>query len=123
MTDWRQIRHQATGEILIPRAKWCAGFWCHLKGLMFQRSIDQDEGLLFVTGGDSKVESTIHMFFMFMDISVIWINSHGIVVDKAIARPWRPMYAPREAAQYYVEAHPSRFEKFQIGDQVEFVKE
>jgi hypothetical protein len=40
-------------------------------------------------------------------------------VDKKLARPFRPYYAPQRPAQYYVEGHPNILDKVQIGDRLE----
>jgi hypothetical protein len=42
------------------------------------------------------------------------------VVDKTLARPWRPIYAPERPACYYIEAHPSALDKVEIGDKLTF---
>jgi len=69
---------------------------------------------------DSRIDTSIHMFFVYMDLAVIWINSAYTVVDTVLARSWRPAYAPRQAARYILEIHPSRLNEFAIGDHVEF---
>jgi uncharacterized membrane protein (UPF0127 family) len=63
------------------------------------------------------------MLFMFMEIAVVWLDSSGKVVDKKRAKPWRLAYAPREAAQYYIEARPSLLERVEIGDMLKFDEE
>jgi uncharacterized membrane protein (UPF0127 family) len=87
---------------------------------MGRSSLDQSEGLLLVEAHDSRLDTSIHMFFVYMDLAVIWINSGHTVVDTVLARSWRPAYAPRQAARYILEIHPSRLNEFTIGDQVEF---
>lgn len=79
-----------------------------------------DEGLLFVYKRDSRMDTSIHMFFMNFDIAVVWINSSMQVVDKALAKRWKPAYAPKEGAQYVLETHPDRLEDFEIGNKVQF---
>jgi uncharacterized protein len=123
MAKRRIIRKAKSNEIVLRRAKWCQSFWCHFRGLQFVRHLDDDEGLLFVTNGESVVNTTIHMFFMFMDIAVVWLDSSGKVVDKKLAKRWRPAYAPRTAAQYYIEAPVSLLERVEIGDVLEFDEE
>jgi len=63
------------------------------------------------------------MFFMFFSISVVWLDRDYVVVDKQLAKPWRPMYAPQRAAQYYLEALPQVLERVQIGDRLRFDEE
>jgi uncharacterized membrane protein (UPF0127 family) len=118
--DWRILRNKKTGEIILGRARMCRSFWCHLRGLQFVSHLPEDEGLLFVTHVESRANTTIHMFFMLFSISVIWMDSSGKVVDLCTAKPWRPAYAPRVPAQYYLEANTALLNKVQIGDVLQF---
>ena len=102
------------------QAIYCDSFTCRLRGLMGRSSLAHDEGLLLVEGRDSRIDTSIHMLFVYMDLAVIWINSGYTVVDTVLARSWHPAYAPRQAARYILEIHPSRLNEFTIGDQVEF---
>ena len=54
------------------------------------------------------------------ELSVIWIDSAMQVVDKVLAKPWRPAYFSRRPAKYALEIHPERWGEFEIGDRVEF---
>ena len=101
-------------------ALYCDNFLCRLRGLMFRSSLAPDEGLLLVEARDTRLETAIHMLFVFMELAVIWINSENIVVDTVLARSWRPAYAPRQPARYILEIHPNRLSEFKIGDLVEF---
>lgn len=120
MSDYRVIRNTRTNEVVLGRAKWCQSFWCHFRGLQFVMSLDDDDGLLFVTNRESKAESAIHMFFMFMRIAVVWLDSSGKVVDKKLAKPWRPAYVPQAPAQYYIEANTSLLDRVEVGDVLSF---
>ena len=100
--------------------KYCDTFLCKLRGLMFKPDLAPDEGLLFVYKHDSRMDTSIHMFFVNFDIAVIWINSSMQVVDKVLAKRWKPAYAPKEAAQYILETHPDRLDEFEIGNKVQF---
>lgn len=102
------------------RAKFCDSFFCRLRGLMFRSVLARDEGLLLVIGKDSRADSSIHMLFMSFDIAVFWISSEMVVVDKVIAKSWRPAYFPAKAARYTLEAHPSRYNDYEVGDKVQF---
>jgi hypothetical protein len=42
------------------------------------------------------------------------------VVDKVLARSWRPAYFSKQPAKYVLEIHPHRWDDFAIGDVVEF---
>jgi len=99
---------------------YCDSFLCRLRGLMFRSRLALDEGLLLVQSRDSRLDSSIHMFFVPFDLAVFWINSKMEVVDKVIARSWRPAYFPKTEAKYILEIHPDRFNDYNIGDHVEF---
>jgi uncharacterized membrane protein (UPF0127 family) len=116
----RVIKNANTGEVVLACAGWCTSFWCHFKGLMLRSHLDEDEGLLFVMGGESIVNTTIHMLFMRMSIAVVWLDSNKQVVDKKFAKPWRLAYAPAKAARYFIEAKPSLLDRVQIGDVLSF---
>ena len=114
----RNLKH----ELAAPaRVVFCESFSCRLRGLMFHARLHADDGLLLVGTQDSRLKAAIHMLFVPFDLSVFWINSHLIVVDKIIARGWRLAYAPKSAAMYILEVHPNRLGDYEIGDKVEFV--
>lgn len=54
---------------------------------MLRPAIAPNEGLLFDEGRDSRLNASIHMFFMRFPIAVIWINSDLRVVDTCQAFP------------------------------------
>ncbi|HUI88812.1 MAG TPA: DUF192 domain-containing protein [Anaerolineales bacterium] len=102
------------------RVGYCDSFFCRLRGLMFRRFLPREEGLMLVIGRDSRADSSIHMLFVSFDLAVFWINSEMCVVDKVIAKSWRPAYFPAQAARYTLEIHPDRYDEYQIGDRVQF---
>lgn len=102
------------------KVKFCDTFLTQLRGLTLRPPISRDEGLLLVGTRDSRLDSSIHMLFVSFDLAVIWINSDKKVVDKIMAKSWRPAYISKEPAKYVLEIHPSRWEDFQIGDMVQF---
>jgi uncharacterized membrane protein (UPF0127 family) len=85
---------------------------------MFTRIIPPDYGLLLVQGADSKVNASIHMMFMRMDLAVVWINSELFVVDVVLARRWKLAYFPRSAARYVLETGVEHLSEFKIGDKI-----
>jgi uncharacterized membrane protein (UPF0127 family) len=120
MSEDRVIRNTRTNDVVLARAKWAASAWAHFIGLQGRFSLPADEGLLFVYGSEGIANTTIHMFFVFMSIGVVWLDANGVVVDKKLAKPWRPYYAPRSKAQYFIEATPAILDKVQIGDRLTF---
>lgn len=120
MAEARIIRSAKTGQVILGRAKWYNNPWLHFKGLQFAPPLAEDEGIIFVYGSESIANTSIHMFFVFYDIAVVWLDSSAKVVDKKLAKPWRPFYAPAKPAQYFIEANPSLLEKVAIGDVLNF---
>ncbi len=102
------------------RVLYCSSLFCRLRGLMFRRHLQPDEGIILVGGRDSFLDATIHMFFCFTDLTVVWVNNARQVVDVRLARKWAPAYIPRRPARYVLETHPSRLSEFQVGDQIDF---
>ncbi|MDX9833424.1 MAG: DUF192 domain-containing protein, partial [Anaerolineae bacterium] len=100
----------------------CDSFWKRWRGLMFRsrRALAGEQVYLFVEGCESVARATIHMLFVFFPIAVLWLDGERRVVDRVLARPFRPYYAPRRPAQYYVEGHPSLLERVRVGDRLEF---
>lgn len=87
---------------------------------MFSQRLGEQEALLLVEPGDSRLGSSIHMFFMQFDIGVVWINSSMQVVDRKLAHRWQSNLSPRLPARFILEMHPSQLENFSIGDEISF---
>jgi len=104
----------------LPHIKYCDTFLTQLRGLTFRSHLGLDEGLLLVGTRDSRLDSSIHMLFVSFDLTVIWINSEMKVVDKIIAKSWRPAYFSKQPARYVLEIHPERWGDYEIGDTVQF---
>ncbi len=87
---------------------------------MFQNNVSADGGLLFDEKRDSRLNSSIHMFFMRIPIAVFWVNSGNILVSKAYAKPWHPFYAPSAPARYIIETCASNLDLWNVGDKILF---
>lgn len=114
------IHNQSNPSITPVQAKWCESFLSKLRGYTFRSSLSMDEGLLLVEQRDSRIETSIHMMFVWTDLAVFWINSQNEVVDSVLAKAWRPFYAPARPARYILEIHPNRLGDFKPGDIVDF---
>src|SRR4030065_2993050 len=116
-----KIVNQSHPESKPILANYCKSFLCQLRGLMFTKSLPENHGLLLVQNSDSRLNSSIHMMFMWMDLAIIWINSDYLVVDRVLARQWKLIYSPKSAAKYVLETGVSHLAEFNIGDKVRFV--
>ena len=112
------VENRTRGQVMLARVKWCRSFLCRLRGLTFRRRLSPDEGLLLVEGKAGVAATAIHMFFVFFPIAAIWLDDSFRVVDRKLARPFRPFYAARAPARYVLEAAPELLDQVAIGDQL-----
>ncbi|MBN1877210.1 MAG: DUF192 domain-containing protein [Anaerolineae bacterium] len=108
----------ADGDCLPLRVRRCDTLLCRFRGLMLRRALAPDEGLLFVEQMESKLATSIHMFFVFFSIGVVWMNAEGTVVDAQLAKPFHPYYAPHAPAKYYLEASPALLDWVKVGEKL-----
>jgi uncharacterized protein len=112
------IRNAQRPKIAVPHGIYCDSFLCRLRGYTFRKQLSLDEGLLMVEPREARLETAIHMLFVWTDLAVFWINNDLEVVDRVLARAWRPFYAPARAARYIMEIHPERLDDFRIGEKI-----
>jgi hypothetical protein len=108
------------GQLLLPRVTWCDSFGAKLRGLMFRRAIDPDEGLVLAETRSSIAATSIHMFFVPFDIAAVWLDEDFKVVHQVLAKAWRPYYASPQAARYVLEGPPALLDRIAIGDTLRF---
>lgn len=112
--------HNLTRPLPSPlNAAYCQSFFCQLRGLTFRRSLPSNWGLLLVQKREGRIEAAIHMFMMWIDLAVIWINQDHQVVDARPAYRWRSILIPQAPAKYVLELHLSRLDEFQPGDKIQ----
>ena len=87
---------------------------------MFSRQLNIDEGIILAESRESRINTSIHMLFMYYDLAVLWLDKDLCVVDKVLAKKWFPFYFPKQPAQYVLELHPSQFSEYSIGDRLVF---
>jgi uncharacterized membrane protein (UPF0127 family) len=122
MTRWVEIRNSSQGGQHILRARWCQSFFCRLRGLSFRRALQEGTGLLLINSRASWPESTIHMWWVFFPLGVVWLDASLVVVDTKLAQPWK-FYLPGKPASYILEGSPSILESVKIGDRLEIIDE
>lgn len=113
---WILNRSRADHPPICARA--CDTFFCKLRGLTFRKKLPPGEGLLLIEEKDSRINASIHMLFMWMDLAVVWIDSSNHVVDVRFARRWRPAYFPAKPARYILEMPAEHLNDFSTGDLV-----
>lgn len=101
--------------------KYCDSFASKLIGLMFSKELKEDYGIILVGNKESRQNSTIHMMFVFQDLTILWLDENLVVVDKVLAKKWSPIYIPQEPAKYIVELHYSKFSEYSTGEKLIFI--
>ncbi|MDD4251033.1 MAG: DUF192 domain-containing protein [Candidatus ainarchaeum sp.] len=94
--------------------------WQRLKGLMFEDEKNFNYALLFENPSESKINSAVHMIFVFFPIDIIFLNKTKKVVDKITLLPFTPNYTPKKPAQYFIEMPKGKASKIKIGDKIEW---
>ncbi len=78
----------------------CESFFSKAKGLMFSRKL-KDSCLLFVFPNEKRI--TLHMFFVFFPIDVLFLNKDKEIVDlKQRLKPFT-FYTSKKPAKYVLE--------------------
>lgn len=111
--------NKTKGKIWSGKVKVADTFFGRFRGLMLKPNIDY--ALVFILPAETRINASIHMFFMLQSIDVIFLNSSREVVDLKRARPWR-IYVPRESAKYIIEAPVGVIEYLnaEIGDEIDW---
>jgi uncharacterized membrane protein (UPF0127 family) len=112
--------NQTRDVTLLQRVRRADSFLTRLRGLTFRRHLAEGEGLLLVGHRESRADAAIHMFFVFFPIGVVWLDKANRVVDKVVARPFRPFYAPHSPARSVLECRPDVLDQVSAGDQISF---
>ncbi|WP_457751786.1 DUF192 domain-containing protein [Thermococcus sp.] len=95
------------------RVKIADNFFKRFRGLMLERNIGY--ALVFMLPAETRLNASIHMFFMLSDIDVIWLDSARRVVDFKRARKWR-LYSPKRAAKYIIEGPVGLIRTLDVGE-------
>ena len=114
------VHNRTTPLTSPPRVLYCDTFLTKLRGLTFRASLSRDEGLILAGTRDTRLDSSIHMLFVGFALAVFWIDTSMQVVDKVLAKPWRPAYFSKRPAAFVLEIHPDRWDEFNTSDFVEF---
>lgn len=117
----KMCRVLVDGEILASEVNYCETSSEIRKGLLGEGYLPADAGaILEVPGwraGARGFWTSIHMFGMKFSIAVAWLDKDGVVVHRALAKPWG-YYASPKGAHRVLEVAPEHFEKLKIGSKV-----
>jgi len=112
------IRNTTKNRIIGENAKLCDGIFSKSIGLMFTK---EQKNSLILKFNKEKIIS-LHMFFVFYPIDVLFFDKNKVVVDKK--ENFRPFtfYKSKKKAMYAIEIHNGIIKKTKtvIGDKIKF---
>ncbi len=123
MNQWTGVFNARSKRVVLARARYCARFFCRLRGLLFTSDLANGEGIIFIFAQPSRLFSAVHTFGMRYSIGIIWLDKRGLVVDKAASQARRWVYLPKSPAKFCIEAKPVILDYACIGDMLLFDKE
>lgn len=107
--------------ILASKAKIVKSFFAKARGLMFARWLKPGSALVFEFDKESKIDTAVHMLFVFFKIDVLWLNSEGVVVDlRRGLTPFVGFAKPKKRAKFVVELPAGAAKTVNEGDKLEF---
>ncbi len=112
------IKNKTKNRILANNAKICEDVFSKFVGLMFSKR--ENKALIFRFGKEKII--TLHMFFVFYPIDVLFIDKNRIVVDKKENFKPFTLYKSKKKAMYAVELPNEIIKrtKTEIGDKIGF---
>lgn len=94
-------------------------FFSQLNGLMFSKKLKKGSSLILDRGYESRIDSGIHMLFVFFSLDVVFLNAKKEVVDVGSARPFISVITPKKRARYILEMNKGE-NVLKVGDKVSF---
>lgn len=113
------IKNISKKKNIIASHKIADNIFSRAKGLMFSKEKNFDYGLIFDLERETKVGASIHMFFVFFPINVLFLDSNKKIIDlKFGLKPWQ-MTRPMKKCRYIIEL-PIKYGKkfYSIGDRL-----
>jgi len=112
------VRNTTKNRIIGDNAKLCGDVFSKSIGLMFTK---EQKNTLILKFNKEKIIS-LHMFFVFYPIDVLFLDKNKIVVDKKENFRSFTFYKSKKKAMYAIELHRGIIgkTKTKIGDKIEF---
>jgi len=82
------------------------------KGIMFRKKLTT--AVVFDMNFESKANSAIHSFFVYVPFDVVFLNSKKKIVDMKTVNPWTFLVVPKKAAQYIIEIPKGTIKKHKL---------
>lgn len=114
------IKNISKKKIVILKHKMADNMFSRAKGLMFSKKSNFDYGLVFDLERETRFGASIHMFFVFFPINVVFLDSKKQIIDlKLDLKPWQMTKPSRQKCRFILEL-PTKYGKryLSIGDRL-----
>ena len=113
-----QIKNITKNRIIAANFKLCGDNYSKFIGLMFSKQ--KNKVLIFKFKKEKNI--SLHMFFVFYPIDVLFLDKNRIVVDKKENFKPFALYKPKRKAMYAIELSNETIKrtKTEIGDKISF---
>ena len=106
---------------IMEKTRVAKSLFSQFKGLMFERKKSFDYALVFVLPRESRIAASIHTFFVFFPIDVVFLDGKKKVAEIVHAlQPFTPLYAPKEKTAYFIELPEGKSAGIKKGDILEW---
>jgi len=108
------IVKEATGTVISSKAKIATSFGLRLKGLMFDKTLDEAGVLIFHNA------PAIHTCFMRFAIDVVFLDKDNRVIKIYEAvKPWKMVFCPSSKLTIELPSHRAARRCLEIGDKLD----
>lgn len=109
--------HILLGDEVICRARVADNFLSRLRGLMFQKELDREEGLL-IKYSKHLGSRSVHGFFMRFPLDLVFLDANGRVLEIGFLPKWGYYNPVSKGSAYVLEVNKgfARERGLKVGD-------
>ncbi|MBI2671160.1 DUF192 domain-containing protein [Candidatus Woesearchaeota archaeon] len=116
-----KLINKSKNIVIAEKVKIYSTSLARLKGLMFSK-LEDNEAIILKSSLESISLTSIHTFFVFFPIDVVWLNKNLEIVDIRLnVKPFTFLIKPKEKAQYIVEIKNSKDLNIKLGDKLKII--
>ncbi|MCK5333238.1 MAG: DUF192 domain-containing protein [Candidatus Aenigmarchaeota archaeon] len=114
MTGRKQVLFNKTCKKIISKdVRFASTPLQKMRGLMFRKK--PDYALVFQTRFPGRASLSIHMFFVFFSIDVVYLRNNCVVDTRKGVRPFTPFLLPAKESDTLIELPVGSIERGKIG--------
>lgn len=120
MTGKKQVLFNKTRKkTILEKVRFAKTPWQKMRGMMFR--IRPDYALVFRTRFPGRASLSIHMFFVFFSIDVVYLRNNCVVDIRKRVCPFTPFILPAKEADTLIEIPAGLIEhgNISVGDVIE----